>query len=133
MPTMANITVKAADGTTDVVYSAIQPAAGDKSPAIWRVEAIGSIAGNRPTFTIEAKPTLDKKARVVDFSLSYPETFTNTTTGVTAVRLRDIFKGTCIIQMDAEDTTNVECCAQGANLLTSTLIQSVLRSGFAPV
>lgn len=40
MPQMANITVKKADGTTDVVYTALTPAGGDNSPARWSANAL---------------------------------------------------------------------------------------------
>lgn len=133
MPTMANITVKKADGTTDIVYSAIQPAGGDKSPAIWRPEAIGNVAGNRPVFKLSTNPTADGKARVVDWSLQYPETYTNTTTGVTSVRLSDKARGTFIISLDAVDATHTEMAAQAANLLKSALIQSCITSGQSAV
>lgn len=36
MPTMANITVKKADGTTDIVFDAIAGSGGDTSAARWR-------------------------------------------------------------------------------------------------
>ena len=133
MPTMANITVKKADGTTDVVYTAIQPAGGDGLEALWRVEAIGSIAGNRPVFSLKSKSTQDKRARVVDFSLIYPEIVTNASTGVASVRTRATFRGSIIVSLDAADVTNQECAAQAANLLKSVLIQSCLTAGFAPV
>lgn len=42
MPTLANITIKKADGTTDVVYTAIAGAAGDNTPAMFRNETIGT-------------------------------------------------------------------------------------------
>lgn len=133
MPNMADITVKKYDGTTDVIYKAIQGAAGDGIPALWRVEAIGTVAGNRPVFSLSSKFTADRKARVVDWSLQYPETVTNSTTGVISVRLRDLHRGTLIISLDGNDSTHQEASAQSANLLKSALIQACLVSGFAPV
>lgn len=133
MPTMANITVKKADGTTDITYVAIQPAGGDGLEAVWRVEAIGTIAGNRPRLSLKSKPTADKRARVVDYQLVIPETVTNSTTGVTSVRTKATSRGSFITSLDASDVTNVECAAQTANLLKSALIQICLTTGFAPV
>jgi hypothetical protein len=130
---MASITVKKLDGTTDVTYVAIQPAGGAGTDAIWRVEAIGTIAGNRPVLKIRSKPTADGTANVVDWALSYPETMTNSTTGVISVRKIVKHRGTSIIPLDAADATNGESAAQTANLLKSTLFQSILTSGFAPV
>jgi hypothetical protein len=43
MPTMASITVKKADGTTDIVYDALAASGGDNSPAAWRQDT-GAVA-----------------------------------------------------------------------------------------
>lgn len=132
MPNMADITVKKFDGTTDIVYVALSPSAGDKTPAQWRVEAIGTVPGNRPTLAVTSRYSVDRQARVVEGKLIYPETFTDSTTGIVATRLRESFSFTHIIRQDAADATTKELSAQAANLLKSALIQSVLLTGFAP-
>lgn len=132
MPNMADITVKKSDGTTDIVYVALSPSAGDKTPAQWRVEAIGTVPGNRPTLAVTSRFSVDRQARVVEGKLLYPETFTDSTTGIVATRLRESFSFTHIIRQDAADTTTKELSAQAANLIKSPLIQSVLMTGFAP-
>lgn len=132
MPNMANITVKKADNTTDVIYVALSPSAGDKTPAQWRVEAIGTVPGNRPTFSLTSKSSADRQARILEGKLSYPETFTDSTTGVVATRLRETFSFTSITRLDASDVTTAELVAQAANLLKSNLIQETLKAGFAP-
>lgn len=132
MPNMADITVKKADGTTDITYVALSPSAGDKTPAQWRVEAIGTVPGNRPTLAVTSRFSVDRQARVVEGKLLYPETFTDSTTGIVATRLRESFSFTQIIRQDAADSTTKELSAQAANLIKSALIQSVLMTGFAP-
>lgn len=132
MPNMADITIKKNDGTTDVTYVALAPSAGDKTPAMWRVEAIGSVPGNRPTLSITSKYSVDRNARIVEGKLLYPETFTDTTTGLVSTRLRESFSFTEIIRQDASDTVTAELAAQAANILKSALIQSVLKTGFSP-
>lgn len=133
MPNMANITIKKADTTTDITYVALSGSAGDKTPAQWRVEAAGSVAGNRPTLTISSKSSADRQARIVEGKFSMPETITDSTTGVVSTRLRETFAFTSITRMDASDATTAELVAQAANLLKSTLIQDTLKAGFAPV
>lgn len=130
MPAMANITVKKADGTTDIVYTALTPSSGDRTKAVWRVESIGTIAGNRPVLEVSSKATANGQARIVEGKLMYPETFTDTTTGIISVRLRDIGSFTTTIDIRGVDATHNELAAQFANLLKSTLIQSVIASGF---
>lgn len=132
MPTMANITVKKADNTTDVVYVAISPAGGDLSEAQWRVEAAGAIAANRPKLYVKAKASADGKVRIVDWRHEYPETSTNTSTGVVSITYIVRAKGTFYVPLNATDTSITECAAQSANLLKSSLIQSTLTSGIAP-
>lgn len=132
MPNMANITVKKADGTTDIIYVNLSPSAGDTTPAMWRVESIGSIPGNRPALQCTSKFTADRRARIVTVKLVYPETYTDSTTGIIQTRLRTSDSYTRIIPLDASDSVNQESAAQFANLLKSTLLQQVLSSGFAP-
>lgn len=132
MPSMADITVKKNDGTTDVVYVALTPSSGDRTAAQWRVEAIGTVPGNRPVFQITSRYSADRQARIVEGKLVYPETYTDSTTGIVSTRLRDSFSFTEIIRLDGSDATTNELAAQAANLMKSTLIQSVLKAGFAP-
>lgn len=132
MPSMANIIVKKADGTTDITYTALTPSSGDKVPAQWRVESIGAVAGNRPTFMIQTRYSADKQARIVEGKVSYPETYTDSTTGIVSVRNRELFSFSSVTHLATADAIVAELAAQTANLLKSVLIQDVLKTGFAP-
>ena len=55
MAQISDITVKKADGTTDVVYVAATPSAGDKSPAVWTQNAFSGIQGFRPRFEVQTQ------------------------------------------------------------------------------
>lgn len=132
MPNMASITIKKADGTTDVTYVNQSPASGDATPARWRVEAIGSVPGNRPTFTVFSKSTANGAARVVTGKLVFPETYTDSTTGLVAIRNTASASFTAIIPQNLTDITIAETAAQFANLFRATLIQDSIKSGFAP-
>lgn len=132
MPNMAAITVKKFDGTTDVTYTNLNPSAGDRTKALWRVESIGTIAGNRPILEIQSKASNDGRFRIVEGKLTMPETFVDSTTGITAVRTRDMLSFTSSIDLTGADATHNELAAQAANLLKSALIQSVITTGFAP-
>lgn len=132
MPTMANITVKKADGTTDVTYTALNAASGDRSVAKWRVESIGTIAGNRPIMEVSSKASQNGQYRIVEGKLTYPETVTDSTTGIISVKSRELFSFTSTIDLTSADAVIAEMAAQAANLLKSTLLQSVLTSGYAP-
>lgn len=56
MPNMSNITVKAANGTSDVVFTALNPAGGDGSVARWSVNTANPVAALRPVFTASSRP-----------------------------------------------------------------------------
>lgn len=132
MPSMANITVKKYDGTTDIVYTALSPSGGDSTPAQWRVDSIGTIPSNRPFLSVSSKYTANRQARVITTKLVYPETVTDSTTGLTSVRLTTSDSYTRIIPLNGNDATAQESAAQFANLLKSTLLQQTMQAGFAP-
>jgi hypothetical protein len=131
MPQMADMTVKKNDGTTDVTYTAVQPAAGDKSPAIWRNESVGTAASHRPTFTCQSRYNGNNTARKIDANLTYPTTYVGAD-GRTYVGDKGLLHmdGTLPVNMDV--TSINELVAQAANLLKHALMQSAFKSGFAP-
>lgn len=132
MPNMADITVKKADGTTDITYTSLTPSSGDRVPAQWRVESLGTVAGNRPTLVVSARYSQDRKARLVEGRVVLPETFTDSTTGIISVRNREMFSFNSVVHLDTSDSVVSELAAQSANLLKSALLQSVIKTGFAP-
>lgn len=132
MPNMASMTIKKADGTTDVTYVSQSPASGDATPARWRVDAIGSVPGNRPTLNVFSKATANGAARVISGKLIQPETYTDSTTGLVAVRNTASASFTAIIPQNLTDTTIAEIAAQFPNLIKAMLIQDTIKSGYAP-
>lgn len=72
MPTIGNITIKKADGTTNVVYTAVQPSAGDTSPARFENQE-NPVPSLRPQFTIQSgKPSGGGNLRTTTFNGVYP-------------------------------------------------------------
>lgn len=132
MPTMANITVKAANGTTDVVFTGLNPSSGDNVPALWRAEALGANAAAKPVATLQSRWNGPKTARRVEFDFSYPQTSTDTTTGLTSVVNQIPMKLSAVIPMAVPDATVAEAVALATNLLASILVRDSLKSGFAP-
>lgn len=132
MPSMADITVKKNDGTTDIVWSAATPSAGDNVPAIWRSETVGSAPAHYPTFELRTRYNGQKTARRADGNFVYPQIATDTTTSLVSVvnRLPIQFTAAVPLGMPASDIN--EAVAQFANLLKASLIQASLKAGFAP-
>jgi hypothetical protein len=132
MPTMADIVVKKADGTTNVTFAALNPSSGDTVSALWRQETMGTAAGLRATFSSRSQWNGPRTARRVESQFQYPFTVTDSTTGVTSVLARVPISISITVPVDVPDTVVAEAVAQGMNLQVSTLMQSVYKAGFAP-
>jgi hypothetical protein len=129
---MANITVKKNDTTTDVVYTAVVASGGDKSPAVWRNNTIGTAAAQRPEFRVESRFNGDTSARRVDGSFTYPSLTTGSDGKINvASRFNLSFSG--IVPAAMLDADLNEGVSQSLNLLASVLIKDSFKSGFAPM
>lgn len=130
MPQMANITVKKADGTTDVVYTALTPAGGDNSPARWSANALGASMALRPVLDIRSRDNGNRDARVVSLVLKYPD--------VRSVNGVDTVVGSIPINISATipkqvlDSVVAEAIHQAGNLFTSVLVRDSYKLGYAP-
>lgn len=130
MPAMADITVKKADNTTDILWTAMSPSAGDKVPAIWRSNTVGASVAFRPELQMWSFSASGGTQRSVKTSLVYPilEVDGSITrvigycTQVTETKLL----------LKATDADAGEAVAQGINLLDSTLLVAAIKAGFAP-
>lgn len=131
MPTMANITVKASNGTTDVVYTAMSPSSGDTTSAVWRNEAAGAAAAFKPTFSMSTRNNGNRTGRRITAVYDYPQTVTDVN-GVVTIANRIPISVSILIPLTAPDTAVAEAVAQGTNLLVSTLIRDSMKSGYAP-
>jgi hypothetical protein len=132
MPSMANITVKKYDGTTDIVYTAMSPSSGDGVAAVWRSESAGSAAGFKPLVSLSSRWNGQKTARRMEISATFPQTATDSTTTITSVVSRFPLTFSIVIPSDMPDTTVQEAVAQLTNILVSSLVRSSLVTGYAP-
>lgn len=132
MASMANIVVKKADGVTDVTFTALQPSSGDGVSAVWRCESVGAAAGLRPTLTLSSRWNGPRTARRVDAVFQYPQVFTDTATGLSAVRNRTVLNVSGVIPSEMPDSDLAEAINQCFNLFVSTLIKDSFKAGYAP-
>lgn len=130
MPQIANITVKKNDGTTDVVYTAVVPSSGDKSPAVFKSNSVGTSANARPEFRVLSSANRQRTTRSVEANLVYPTTVTEA--GVTTVVHRTLVQVRVTTPLGAPDTDIAEAVSQGVNLLASTLMRDTFKTGYAP-
>jgi hypothetical protein len=131
MPSLANITVKKNDGTTDVTYSGIVPSAGDKSPAIWRNTAQGTAPAHNPSLSLSSEWNGPKTARRMRGQYVMPSTATGSDGKVNVVD-RAILELSVIIPQGMVTADINEFVSQGVNLCAATLIKDSLKSGYSP-
>lgn len=133
MPTQTNITVKKADGTTDVVYTAICPAAGDGSAAIFKNKTVGTTVGQQPELrmTATAKGNAAEPARSVKTTYKYPRSVSNVTTGEIILKPGLMIKFEAIQSQVMPAAELAEGVHQGCNLVASALFKQCVIDGFA--
>lgn len=131
MPTMADITVKKNDGTTDVVYTAFTPSAGDKTPAAWKNQTVGTAQSHRPALSLMSRDNGVNTARRVEGTYTYP-TLAVGTDGKTNVVDKYIIGFSAVLPKAMPDADVNEAVSQGCNLIASALIKSSLKIGYAP-
>lgn len=131
MPQIANITVKKNDGSTDVVYTAVVPSAGDKSPAIWRNTTVGSAAAHQPEVQVISRANGPGSARRVELTGKYPTLVTGSD-GKISVADRVVLTVSGVIPLGMPTTDVNEAVSQLLNVAASVLIKDSFKTGFAP-
>lgn len=129
MPSMANITVKKNDGTTDIIYNALIPSGGDKLPARWEVTAMAGVRNRRALLECSTQPNNPNTGRRVHITHRYPSIIE--VNGVEKVVWR-VIKLETFNDEGVPDADINESSAQFGNLVDSALVQEILKSGFAP-
>jgi hypothetical protein len=133
MPSMANITVKAADGSTNVVYDALSPSAGNGVPAIWRATAAGTSPATRPELRMVSQDTgKGGSFRRTRLTYRYPWSVTDANLGITTVREYIQITRDILAPQGCPSTLIDEAVAQFANLNDDPLIVDCDQAGFAP-
>lgn len=135
MPTMANITVKKFDGTTDIVFDALSGSGGDGSPAVWRQDT-GAVAGLpvglRKLFKLFTTWNGPKTARQAKFNFVAPYAVQDSTTTLYSAKDRVVIDGIITIPQAIPASELNEAIYQGCNLLAASLVKQAAASGYAP-
>jgi hypothetical protein len=128
---MASITVKKADGTTDIVFDAVTASGGESSPAVWRQDtgaAAGLPVGLRSTFKLASKWNGPKTARQMTFEVVMPYAVQDSTTTLYSAKDRIVMTGV-ITMPQAIPSANLNEVNQALNLLAATLTKSCVQAG----
>jgi hypothetical protein len=129
MPALANITIKKANGTTDIVYTGKSPSAGDGVPAIWRSDTVGFAVAHQPEFRLTAREASKGLKRAMRVTYVYPQIATNSTTGVTSVIDKAMASADVTLPKGMATADVAEFAYQWANLVASSLIKQCLADG----
>lgn len=135
MPTMANITVKKKDGTTDIVFDAIAASGGDSSPAIWRQDtgaAAGLPVGLRALMRMFQAWNGPKTARVIRILMRFPYAIQDSTTTLYSAKDSVAIDINVTVPQSIPAANIGEAVYQGLNLAAATLVKQSADTGYAP-
>jgi hypothetical protein len=129
MPQMANITVKASNGTTDVIYNGIVPSAGDKVPARWAAVAASPIQMHRPTLSLVMRDNGPRNGRV--FSAVFKMPIIETVNGIPTVVATFPMTISGTVPTNVDSAKVKEGIYQGTNLFVAALFRQQLEEGYS--
>jgi hypothetical protein len=130
MPSLANITVKKNDGTTDVTYTGLVASSGDKSPAVWRNTAQGAAPAFNPQLELRSAWNGAQTVRKLEATYVYPTT-TVGSDGKTNLADKPRMEVVWQIPQGMPLADINEFVAQGVNLIDSTLVTDCVKSGYS--
>lgn len=130
MAAIANITIKKADGTTDVIYTALTGAPGDGVPAKWRHEDITLPIGQRANLTVLTKPNGRDNARNVLVRVRRP--VVRAVNGVPTLIGTIPFEITATLGEQYTQAEIDEAVAQALNFAAVVAIRDAFKTGYAP-
>lgn len=128
---MNNITIKKADGTTDVIYTGVTVSAGDNSPAVYRNNTVGTTLAERPSLLISSKSNGPKTARRVDVNYSWP-IMSQDSGGNKLLSGRMTGSASVLIPQNQDVALIKEQAYQFGNLMATAIVKTALESGYAP-
>jgi len=132
---MASLTVKKADGTTDIVFDALAPAGADGQKAQWRQDtgaAAGLPTGHRATLTMSTVWNGNNTARRGVLEFKRPYAVLNSTTNRYESVSRTVGRLEMTLPSDIPPSEQNEAVSQFINCLDHATIVSALQAGFSP-
>lgn len=129
MPQINNVTVKKADGTTDIVYTAEVPSAGDSSPAQWTSKTASSSRAWRPVIRMVGAFNGPKTARRMTITGKYP--VVRNVGGADTLIATIPLEFSAVLPMVITDAEAAEATRQFENFLSNTLIRECVEQAYA--
>jgi hypothetical protein len=131
MSAQTNVTIKKNDGTTDITYTGVAPSGGDKSPAVYRSQTIGSAMAHQPEMRITSRSNGPGTARRVEGVYVYPSLVTGGD-GKISVDNKFILQFSAVVPLGMTTLDLLEAASQGANFIAHAQTKDTLKTGFAP-
>lgn len=131
MPTMAAITIKKNDGTTDQIWTNVQPSAGDRTPAIWRNQSVGVAPAFQPEMKMTSRPNQDGTVRRVEGTIDWKQSALGTDNITRKVNV-GLLKFEFVVPQGMLTADLNEFASQSCNLIASVLVKDSVKQGFAP-
>jgi len=131
MAALADLTVKKNDGTTDIVWTGVQPSSGDGVPAIWKSQTVGTAQAHQPEMRLSSRDSQNGASRTLRVTGAYMQIAVNTTTGVTSVINTARLTKEWVFSKSMPSADVNEFVSQFANLEAHATFKSYLKSGFS--
>jgi len=128
MPNIANMTVKKADGVTDIVYAFVNGASGS-APAVWR-SPVGAAPAHKAELRAKSTSNQANTVRRLEIVYAFPQTVTGTD-GTVTIANRGSLTLSGVIPQSMPQTEINEMVHQGLNLFAHSLTKSELTEGYA--
>lgn len=131
MPSIANITVKKYDGTTDVTYVPVASASSDGVPAEYQLQTGFPVPATRPTLSISTRSNTKKTSRRLVAAFKWPLSYTDASGRlVTSGSVNGEFS--MVLPQDVDPLVVREAHQQFAKLIASGPMRESMDSGTAP-
>jgi len=135
MPSMASLTVKKSDGTTDIVFDQLAASAGENVPAYWRQDTGNNATlpnGLRSRMMSKTRWNGPRTARIAEVEITFPYALQDSTTTKWSSTDSCVLKLAATMPQSIPGNSLSEAAYQGMNLLAQTLVKEVLRTGYSP-
>jgi hypothetical protein len=129
---IADITVKKADGTTDIIWSAVTGSGVDGTAALWRNNASAGFVGQRPTYTLTSRSNQAGTVRRLDGVITFPSVYTETSTSLTKEVGVMSIKFSVAVPQNLPNADIREFAAQATHVINDGMTYNAILTGYSP-
>lgn len=127
MPQATDLSIENGTGVAKT-FALLTPAAGDKSPALWALQE-GAIRKVFPTITESARANVGNNARKCEITLKVPSSYTDGSTGLTALGSSAVLNITATVPDDFPEALKNDFAAFAKNAVANAVLNACIRDG----